>query len=229
VASAGATASTSTITPDSGTKPTFSWQKACTKNPALSWLPVCDILNLINTEITNRKAADTTLQTAINNIQSTPGPAGQACWDLNNNGKCDAANEDKNGDGQCTVADCQGAQGLQGIQGPTGPAGTCDPSACQGGASKVVTTSGYENSGTNSNIAVPSGFTTDKCQLILSPAEVSCPDGYYVGSYVLNYFPSLDKNSFNLLSVEKCWEASNPSISLNTKGFGYYYLMVCTS
>jgi hypothetical protein len=115
--------------------------------------------------------------------------------------------------------------GQQGPPGPTGPTGPTGPA----GTSNVVTTSGYENSGTNSNIAVPNGFTTDQCHLILSPAEVSCPDGYYVGSYFLNFFPSLDKNSFNLLSGENCWEASNPSVSLNTKGFGFYYLMVCTS
>lgn len=36
------------------------------------------------------------------------GGAGIACWDLNENGECDAADEDADGDGECTVADCAG-------------------------------------------------------------------------------------------------------------------------
>jgi hypothetical protein len=58
--------------------------------------------------------------------------ATRACWDLNQNGVCDLATEDINGDGACTVQDCRGPQGprgatgatgLQGTQGPAGPAG----------------------------------------------------------------------------------------------------------
>ena len=54
------------------------------------------------------------------------------CWDVNNNGMCDAATEDTNGDGACTAHDCRGLQGprgdtgypgLMGLTGPAGPAG----------------------------------------------------------------------------------------------------------
>jgi predicted CXXCH cytochrome family protein len=37
----------------------------------------------------------------------TQGTPGAACWDLDANGACDVASEDKNGDGVCDVGDCQ--------------------------------------------------------------------------------------------------------------------------
>lgn len=43
-----------------------------------------------------------------------PGPAGEdglACWDLDANGTCDLATEDKNDDGECDARDCQGEPG----------------------------------------------------------------------------------------------------------------------
>jgi len=88
----------------------------------------------------------TDLQTQIRSIQLTPGPQGPrgnpgpkgdpglACWDLNGNGACDPATEDRNSDRACTAADCQGPQGAPGQQGPAGicsacsyPASTCLP------------------------------------------------------------------------------------------------------
>lgn len=52
-----------------------------------------------------------------NGTNGQNGSNGLACWDLNGNGTCEAASEDKTGDTMCTVADCQGPQG------PAGPAG----------------------------------------------------------------------------------------------------------
>ncbi len=43
--------------------------------------------------------------------QGDPGADGISCWDLNSNNACDAADEDINGDGECTVADCAGTGG----------------------------------------------------------------------------------------------------------------------
>lgn len=48
---------------------------------------------------------------------------GRSCWDLNSTGTCIAA-YDKNGDGNCTVADCEGQRGNIGPQGPQGPIGS---------------------------------------------------------------------------------------------------------
>lgn len=56
-------------------------------------------------------------------IQGPPGSTGLNCWDLNENGVCDAATEDKTLDGLCDVDDCIGPQGEQGVQGPEGPQG----------------------------------------------------------------------------------------------------------
>lgn len=44
----------------------------------------------------------------------TPGKDGVACWDLNGNGVCDPGSEDRNGDMQCNVLDCQGKDGEPG-------------------------------------------------------------------------------------------------------------------
>jgi len=52
-----------------------------------------------------------------------PGPMGPmgasgmglACWDDDENGACDVATEDADGDGVCTAADCGGPQGPSGI------------------------------------------------------------------------------------------------------------------
>lgn len=44
----------------------------------------------------------------------TPGKDGVACWDLNGNGVCDPASEDRTGDQQCNVLDCQGKDGEPG-------------------------------------------------------------------------------------------------------------------
>ena len=49
-----------------------------------------------------------------------PGASGQACWDLNGNGACDADAEDMNQDGGCSVQDCRGGDGEDGIDGADG-------------------------------------------------------------------------------------------------------------
>jgi hypothetical protein len=54
--------------------------------------------------------------------QGEPGLDGMNCWDINGNGIADPA-EDRNGDGQVDVLDCEGEQGIQGIQGPEGEQG----------------------------------------------------------------------------------------------------------
>ena len=94
----------------------------------------------------------------IDNIVLLPGPQGEPgepgadgkdglnCWDLNGNGVCDLATEDRNGDLVCDALDCRGEKGEQGErgepgtpgadgsdgmpgeQGPTGPAGPTGPS-----------------------------------------------------------------------------------------------------
>ncbi len=51
-----------------------------------------------------------------------PGKPGQACWDLNGNGRADPG-EDVNGDGIWDVQDCQGAAGTAGQEGS--PGGNC--------------------------------------------------------------------------------------------------------
>jgi hypothetical protein len=51
-----------------------------------------------------------------------PGPAGLACWDLNQNGVADPE-EDVNGDGVWDVQDCRGADGADGANGQPGAEG----------------------------------------------------------------------------------------------------------
>jgi hypothetical protein len=54
---------------------------------------------------------------------NTEGPAGSdgiSCWDLNGNGACELAVEDKNNDTECNALDCQGPEG------PPGPTGSFD-------------------------------------------------------------------------------------------------------
>lgn len=56
--------------------------------------------------------------------------AGVACWDVEDNGVCDLATEDMNGDGDCTAEDCEGPPGPVGPQGPSAmPAGSILPYA----------------------------------------------------------------------------------------------------
>jgi hypothetical protein len=68
-----------------------------------------------------------------------------SCWDVNNNGNCDVATEDVNGDGACTAHDCRGLQGPRGdtgspgLQGPTGPAGPIGPKGSPGLAPQLRT------------------------------------------------------------------------------------------
>lgn len=57
---------------------------------------------------------------SVTGIKGDVGPRGFSCWDLNQNGVCDLVTEDKNADGNCTVADCKGAQGANGTQGTPG-------------------------------------------------------------------------------------------------------------
>lgn len=52
-----------------------------------------------------------------------PGASGTSCWDLNGNGLCDLSTEDKDGNGVCNAADCQGSPGATGVQGPQGTSG----------------------------------------------------------------------------------------------------------
>jgi hypothetical protein len=56
------------------------------------------------------------------NDDALPGTPGQACWDLDGDGVRDPE-EDRNGDGQVDVWDCQGSQGEPGPQGEAGAAG----------------------------------------------------------------------------------------------------------
>jgi len=66
----------------------------------------------------------------------TPGMDGLHCWDLNQDGNPDAA-EDTNGDMVVDVLDCRGPQGEQGPagpQGPEGPIGLAGPQGEQGSA-----------------------------------------------------------------------------------------------
>ena len=58
-------------------------------------------------------------------------PPGVSCWDLNANGKPDAA-EDLNGDGKVDARDCIGPRGPMGPQGPQGQAGPPGPQGPQG-------------------------------------------------------------------------------------------------
>src|ERR1017187_4214462 len=58
---------------------------------------------------------------AVGRERSTrPDPS---CWDLNGNGLCDLSTEDKDGNGVCNAADCQGSPGATGVQGPQGTSG----------------------------------------------------------------------------------------------------------
>lgn len=52
--------------------------------------------------------------------QGASGTNGQSCWDLNGDGVCDVATEDKDGNGACDAADCQGAAGTNGNNGAPG-------------------------------------------------------------------------------------------------------------
>lgn len=72
-----------------------------------------------------------------------PGPAGAdgiACWDLNENGTCDAASEDASGNGTCEAIDCQGPPGAEGAAGQPGVPGY-SPNQILGGGG-VAWTSG---------------------------------------------------------------------------------------
>ena len=60
------------------------------------------------------------------------GTPGQACWDLNNNGTRDVAQEDSNGDGLVDIDDCQGPKSDKGDQGPPGADGTDGAPGAQG-------------------------------------------------------------------------------------------------
>jgi hypothetical protein len=48
-------------------------------------------------------------------LMGMTGTTGLACWDLDENGACDAATEDTDGDGACTTADCRGSTGQTGV------------------------------------------------------------------------------------------------------------------
>ena len=54
------------------------------------------------------------LQTEIDNIQTTPGPAGISCWDTDGDGVNDPS-EDTNQDTNYNTQDCQGQAGANGI------------------------------------------------------------------------------------------------------------------
>ncbi len=54
------------------------------------------------------------------------GPEGSACWDSDASSSCDDG-EDRNGDGDCTVLDCQGPAGPAGPSGEPGPMGSEGP------------------------------------------------------------------------------------------------------
>jgi hypothetical protein len=82
-----------------------------------------------------------------NGTNGAAGSAGLACWDLNGNGMCDVAQEDKGTDGMCTVADCQGPAGATG---PTGPAG-----ATAGQGAGTVLGNGLLTLAPNNTAAVP--------------------------------------------------------------------------
>jgi hypothetical protein len=87
-----------------------------------------------------------TLTTKVNTI-----PAGQACWDLNNNGKCDLASENKNGDHKCDINDCKGAKGDTGATGATGPQG---PAGSGGGLKNTYCPNGEFVTGFDTNGAL---------------------------------------------------------------------------
>ncbi len=65
--------------------------------------------------------------------QGPAGANGINCWDLNQNGVPDPA-EDRNGDMVVDVLDCQGATGPQGPAGPQGPQGPQGSTGAQGPA-----------------------------------------------------------------------------------------------
>ena len=65
-------------------------------------------------------------------VGAAGGPGqGERCWDTNGNGQC-AGDEDTDGSGTCTVADCRGPIGAIGPQGPAGAAGPEGPQGPQG-------------------------------------------------------------------------------------------------
>jgi hypothetical protein len=54
-----------------------SWESVCQRLPQdQNWDPSCDLLSIVNNEITLRIANDTALKQQIQNIQLTPGPTG---------------------------------------------------------------------------------------------------------------------------------------------------------
>jgi hypothetical protein len=60
------------------------------------------------------------------------GPAGVSCWDLNGNGVCNLATEDKNNDTVCNVTDCKGEKGDTGATGAAGSQGSIGPAGSNG-------------------------------------------------------------------------------------------------
>jgi len=204
ITSAAAAAPASTGSTASEKKPGFSWQKACTNNPAVGWLPVCDLLNLVNTEIANRQAADAGLAAKIAAI-----PAGQSCWDLNNNAKCDAAKEDTNADGSCTVLDCKGPQGEKGDTGATGATGATGPQgpAGTGSGSDITIVSGVrDNLGPTPfpGIPAPTGYTTDQCTFFVSVEEIRCPTQYPVLVGIKTGYEILGPEYFDVYALGTC-------------------------
>ncbi|RME21797.1 MAG: hypothetical protein D6806_14045, partial [Deltaproteobacteria bacterium] len=57
--------------------------------------------------------------------QGDTGAPGVSCWDLNANGACDTAAEDRDGDGQCTAADCSPSLLEAGYLGSSDACATC--------------------------------------------------------------------------------------------------------
>jgi len=200
ITSAAAAAPASTGSTAAEKKPGFSWQKACTKNPAVGWLPVCDLLNLVNTEIANRQAADAGLQAKIAAI-----PAGQSCWDLNNNRKCDTASEDTSADGSCTVADCKGPQGEKGETGATGATGPQGPAGTGGGSTVAMISGIRDNMGPTPfpGIPAPTGYTTDQCTFFVSVEEIRCPMQYPLVDIKTGY-EILGPEYFDVSALGRC-------------------------
>ena len=94
------------------------------------WLAI-DELNAKMLEVQDLIAS---LQSQIDEIQSTPGIPGEdglSCWDLDGDGVCDPE-EDVNTDEICDALDCRGPEGEQGPQGDPGPAGPMGPEGPEG-------------------------------------------------------------------------------------------------
>jgi len=118
------------------------------------WTAVLDLQNQI-----------TALTTKVNTI-----PAGQACWDLNNNHVCDVALEDKTGDGQCTVADCKGPKGDTGATGANGKDGA------PGADGAPVHFGSWDNSihGGIDYVAATDGFVIMSMSCVVQPIYDEC-------------------------------------------------------